>query len=192
VGYSSRFFQGDFENVVIVMCAERFCFSLKKERRMLVEAGAGLLFAAVGSGITYMWSKNNISKKFAYMELEAQAKAQAIEHESERILQNAKVKIKEDELALEKSFQNRLQEVEERNRNLIIESREIKKEQEKLQQLQYRASEKSKSLDKLEKIKRSQIDEVIKKMESVASMTEEEAKAFWPVYEQYQNDHLWY
>lgn len=159
------------------MCTERFCFSSMKEKRMLVEAGAGLLFATVGSGITYMWLKNSNSKKFAYMELEAQAKAQAIEHESERILQDAKVKIKEDELTLEKTFQGRLQEVEKRNRNLIIESKELTKEQEKLQQLQYRAAEKSKTLEKLQQRKRSQIDEVIKKMESVASMTEEEAKA---------------
>jgi len=143
---------------------------------MLVEAGAGLLFATVGSGITYMWLKNSSSKKFAYMQLEAQARAQAIEHESERILQDAKVKIKEDEFALEKTFQNRLQEVEKRNRNLIMESKELKKEEEKLQKLQFRATEKNKTLEKLEQKKRSQIDEVIKKMESVASMTEEEAK----------------
>ena len=110
---------------------------------MLVEAGAGLLFAAVGSGVTYVWLKNSSSKKFAYMQLEAQAKAQAIEHESERILQDSKVKIKEDEFALEKTFQDRLQEVEKRNRNLIMESREFKKEEEKLQKLQFRATEKS-------------------------------------------------
>jgi len=118
---------------------------------MLVEAGAGLLFAAVGSGATYLWLRNNSSKKFAYMELEARAKAKAIEHESERMLQDAKVKIKEEELALEKSFQSRIQEVEKRNRNLIAESRELKKEREKLQQLQYRAIEKSKVLEKLER-----------------------------------------
>ena len=159
------------------MSAERFCFSSMKEKRMLVEAGAGLLFAAVGSGVTYVWLKNSSSKKFAYMQLEAQARAQAIEHESERILQDAKVKIKEDEFALEKIFQDRLQEVEKRNRNLIMESRELKKEEEKLQKLQFRAAEKSETLEKLEQKKRSKIDEVIKKMESVASMTEEEAKA---------------
>ena len=143
---------------------------------MLVEAGAGLLFAAVGSGVTYMWLKTSSSKKFAYMQLEAQARAQAIEHESERILQDAKVKIKEDELAQEKTFQGRLQEVEKRNRNLIMESRELKKEEEKLQKLQVRAAEKNKAVEKLEQKKRSQIDEAIKKMERVASMTEEEAK----------------
>ncbi len=144
---------------------------------MLATAGAGLLLVAVGSGTTYMWLRNSSSKKFAYMELEAKARAKAIEHESERMLQDAKVRIKEEELTLEKSFQSRIQEVEKRNRNLIAESRELKKEREKLQQLQYRTIEKNKILEKLEKKKQSIIDETIKKMESVASMTEEEAKA---------------
>lgn len=130
---------------------------------MLETAGAGLLLAAVSSGATYLWLRNNSSKKFAYMELEARAKAKAIEHESERMLQEAKVKIKEDELALEKSFQSRIQEVEKRNRNLIAESRELKKEREKLHQLQYQAAEKNKILEKLEERKRAQIDEAIRK-----------------------------
>ena len=143
---------------------------------MLIEAGAGLLFAAVGSGVTYAWLRNNSSKKFAYMELEAQAKAQAIEHESERLLQNATLKIKENELALEKTFQNRLQEVEKRNRSLILESKEIKKEQDKLQHLQYQVGEKNRSLAELKKKKSAQIDEAILQMQNVASMTEEEAK----------------
>jgi len=110
------------------------------------------------------------------MELEARAKAKAIEHESERMLQDAKVKIKEDELALEKIFQSRIQEVEKRNRDLIAESRELKKEREKLQQLQYRTIEKNKILEKLEEKKRAHIDETIRRMENVASMTEEEAR----------------
>ncbi|RLA77122.1 MAG: ribonuclease Y [Epsilonproteobacteria bacterium] len=143
---------------------------------MLIEAGAGLLFAAVGSGVTYVWLRNNSSKKFAYMELEAQAKAQAIEHESERLLQNATLKIRENELALEKTFQNRLQEVEKRNRSLILESKEIKREKEKLQQLQYQVSEKNSSLAELKKKRNAQIDEAILQMQNVASMTEEEAK----------------
>ena len=146
-----------------------------KENSVLVTAGAGLLLVAVGSGSTYLWLRN--SKKFSYMELEARAKAKAIEHESERMLQDAIVKIKEDELALEKTFQSRIQEVEKRNRDLIAESRELKKEREKLQQLQYRTMEKNKILEKLEEKKRAHIDETIKKMESVASMTEEEARA---------------
>lgn len=74
---------------------------------MLIEAGAGLILVAAGSGATYWWLRSGSEKKFAYMELEARAKAKAIEHEAERMLQDAKVRIKEDELALERSFQER-------------------------------------------------------------------------------------
>ncbi|MEA3418619.1 MAG: ribonuclease Y [Campylobacterota bacterium] len=144
---------------------------------MLVTAGAGLLSAAVGAGISYLWLRNSSSKKFAYMELEARAKAKAIEHESERILQDAKVKIKENELELEKTFQKRLGEVEKRNRDLILETKEFRGEQEKLQQLYHKAGEKNKTLEKLEEKKQAQIDESIRKIESISSMTEDEAKA---------------
>lgn len=143
---------------------------------MLIEAGAGLVLVAIGSGATYLWLRSSSEKKFAYMELEARAKAKAIEHEAERMLQDAKVRIKEDELALERSFQERIQEVEKRNRDLIVESRELEKEKEKLQKLQYVTAEKNKTLDKLEAKKREIIDESIRKMQSVASMTEEEAR----------------
>ncbi|MEA3492516.1 MAG: ribonuclease Y [Campylobacterota bacterium] len=143
---------------------------------MLITVGTGLFSAAAGAGITYLWLKNSSSKKFRYMELEAKAKAKAIEHESERMLQDVKVKIKEDELELERGFQVRLQEVEKRNRDLILETKELNRERKKLQKFQYRADEKSKSLDKLEEKRRFQIDQLIKKMEKIASMTEEEAK----------------
>ena len=143
---------------------------------MLVTAGASLLSAAVGAGISYLWQRNSSSKKFAFMELEAKAKAKAIEHESERILQSAKVKIKEDELELEKAFQKRLGEVEKRNRDLILEMKGFRQEQEKLQQLYRKAEEQNKILEKLEKKKQEQINESIRKVERIASMTEQEAK----------------
>ncbi len=139
--------------------------------------GTGLLFGVIGAGIAYAWVRSSGSKKFAYMELEAKAKAKAIEHESQRILQDAKMKIKEEELSLEKAFQERLHEVEKRNRNLIMESKELQKEQEALQKLQYRNIEKNKVLEKLEEKKNASIEILIRKIESVVSLTEEEAKA---------------
>ncbi len=137
----------------------------------------GLLFGVIGAGITYAWVRSSGSKKFAYMELEAKAKAKAIEHESERMLQDAKMRIKEEELSLEKAFQERLHEVEKRNRNLIMESKELQKEQEALQKLQYRSIEKSRVLERLEEKKNASVETLIKKIESVASLTEEEARA---------------
>jgi len=144
---------------------------------MLVTVGTGILSATVGVGITYYWIKNSSSKKFNYLELEAKARAKAIENESERMLQEAKVKIKESEIELERDFQLRIQEAEKRNRDLILETKELKREQEGLKKLQYRIDEKGKILDRLELKKLKQIDESIKKLEKISSMTQDEAKS---------------
>jgi len=143
---------------------------------MLMTVGASLLSATFGAGVTYVWIKNSSSKKFNYIELEAKAKAKAIENESERMLQDAKANIKENELSLEKEFQLRLQEIEMRNRDLILEKKDIRRERDKIKKLQYQIDEKSQILDKLEMKKHSHIDTLIKKIEQAASMTEDEAK----------------
>jgi len=144
---------------------------------MIVTAGAGLLSFAIGSGVTYFWIKSNSSKKFAYLELEVKARAKAIELESERMLQNAKVKIKEDELQQEKVYQDRLAEVEKRNRNFILETKLLKEEKSKVKRFQHRLEEKGKTLEQLKSKKQREIDNIISKMESIASMTKEEAKS---------------
>jgi ribonuclease Y len=144
---------------------------------MLLTVGIGILSATAGVGITYYWIKNSSSKKFNYLELEAKAKAKAIENESERMLQEAKVKIRENEIELERDFQLRIQEIEKRNRDLILETKELKKDREKLKKLQYRIDEKSKVLDRLESKKLNQIEQSIKKLEKISSMTQDEAKS---------------
>ena len=144
---------------------------------MLVTVGTGLLSATTAAGLTYLWLRSSSSKKFNYMELEAKARATAIENESERMLHEAKVKIKEDELESEKSFQLRIQEVEKRNRDLILETKELQREQDKLKRLQHKVDQKSKVLENLEAKKLAQIDHSIKKIEFIASMTAEEARS---------------
>jgi ribonuclease Y len=143
---------------------------------MIVTLGAGVVGIAFGAGSTYLWLRANSSKKFAYMELEVKAKAKAIELESERMLQNTAVKIREAELEQDKIFNERIVEVEKRNRNLILETKLLKDEQLKLKRVQNRISEKSKILDQLKNRKQREIDIIISKMQSVASMTQEEAK----------------
>ena len=144
---------------------------------MIVTAGVGLLTFTIGSGITYFWLKSNSSKKFAYLELEVKARAKAIELESERMLQNATVRIKEDELRQEKIYQDRLAEIEKRNRSFILETKLVKEEKEKLKRLQHRVEDKGKTLEQLKSKKQKEIDKIIFRMESVASMTQEEAKS---------------
>ncbi len=143
---------------------------------MIITAGVGLLSVAVGAGTTYLWLKSNNSKKFAYMELEVKARAKAIELESERMLQNTALKIKEAELAQDKIFNERIAEVDKRNRDFILETKSLKEEQSKLQRVQKRLDEKAQILDQLKERKQRQIDLIISKMQSVASMTKEEAK----------------
>ncbi len=143
---------------------------------MIVTVGAGVIGMALGAGSTYLWLRANSSKKFAYMELEVKAKAKAIELESERMLQNTALKIKEAELEQDKIFNERILEVEKRNRNLILETKSLKDEQSKLKRVQNRITEKSKILDQLKSRKQREIDIIISKMQSVASMTQEEAK----------------
>jgi len=143
---------------------------------MIVVTGIGLLSFAIGSGITYFWIRNNSVRKFSYLELEVKARAKAIELESERMLQAATVQIQKNELEQEKIFQERLSELEKRNRNFILETKLLTEEQIKLKKLQDRVKDKSNVLEQLKVKKEREISEIILKMESVASMTQYEAK----------------
>jgi len=143
---------------------------------MIIATSIGILSFAIGSGITYLWIRNSSVKKFSYLELEVKARAKVIELESERMLQNATVKIKENALKQEKIFQDRLSEIEKRNRNLILETKLLKDEKFNLQKKQNKVDDKIEVLELLKIKKEQEIDEIILKMESVASMTEDEAK----------------
>ncbi len=143
---------------------------------MFITTGVGLLCTALGAGASYLWLRQGSVRKFAYMELEVKARAKAIEYESERILQNAKVKIKEDELEHERGFQKRLQEIEKHNRDLMLEKKTLKQEQEELRRLQHKTGEINKTLERLKDKRQAQIDDVIGRMEMITSMTQEEVK----------------
>jgi ribonuclease Y len=139
---------------------------------------SGLAGTAVGAGICYLWLKKSTQNKFAHIELEVKAKAKAIENEAELLLQEAHVKIKTKELEQEGEFQQRIAQVEERNRSLILEKKELIKEEEKLALLQHKVLDKEAHLEQLELKKQEQIDQAIEKMTNAASLTREEAKAY--------------
>jgi ribonuclease Y len=139
---------------------------------------SGIAGATIGVSICYVWLKNSTQKKFSHLELEAKAKAKAIESESELLLQEANVKIKTKELEQEAAFQKRAAQVEERNRSLILQTKELVKEEEKLALLQHTMLEKESSLEKLEVEKQEAINEAVEKMQNIASLTQEEAKAY--------------
>jgi ribonuclease Y len=112
------------------------------------------------------------------MELEAKAKAKAIEKETELLLKSTHVKIKEQELEQEAKFQKRVAKVDERNRALILQTKELTSTEERLNLLEQRVLDKEKHLEKLEKKKQDEIAETVDKMQNIASLTKEEAKEY--------------
>ena len=133
---------------------------------------------AIGTGVCYLWLKKSTKHKFSYLESEAKAKAKAIEKETELLLKSAHVKIKENELEQEREFQKRVGKVDERNRTLILKTKELAAKEESLKLLEKRVLEKEIQLDKLEKRKREEIANTVDKMQHIASLTKEEAKAY--------------
>ena len=147
---------------------------------MLGIVGASSMLGGVtlGAGISYLWLKRSAQSKFAHLELASKAKAKAMEHEAEMLLKAANIKIKENEIEQESAFQKRVAKVDERNREFILKNKEFSKKEETLQLLENRVLEKENALEKLETQKQKSIDESIEKMQNVASLTREEAKAY--------------
>jgi len=133
---------------------------------------------ALGTGVSYLWLKRSAQSKFAHLELEAKAKAKAMENEAELLLKAADVKIKENAIEQESTFQKRVAKVDERNRELILKNKEFSAKEEALKLLENRVLEKENTLEKLEIQKQQSIDESVEKMQNIASLTREEAKAY--------------
>jgi len=112
------------------------------------------------------------------MELESKAKAKAIEHEAEQMLENSKVKIKANEIEQEREYQKRLSRLEKRQHALILEQKEIASEREDLEEKKKTLQRKEEYLERLEQKKQAVISEAVDKMEHIASLTKEEAKAY--------------
>ncbi len=153
----------------------KYGFFDKKGNRMYIISGASLL---VGLGLGYAVSRIGSGKRFEYLRLEAEAKSKAIESEANLMLQEAKINIQSQELELEKKFEKRLADVEKRNRDFIIKSREADSAKEKSIQIQNNLYERQKNLKMQEIKKQAEIDEAIQKMETLASLTEQEAKEY--------------
>jgi len=141
-------------------------------------SASGVVGALVGAGVSYVWLKKGAENKFVHLKLEAEAKAKAIENEAEMLLKKAQVKIKENAIEQEADFQQRVSKVDERNRSLILQTKELEKESETIKILEIRLLEKEKNLDKTEEIKQLEINRALDVLENVASFTKEEAKAY--------------
>ena len=146
---------------------------------MLGEIGiSGLAGAAMGAGVCYLWLRSSAKNRFSHMVMEAKAKAKAIEKETELLLKSAHVKMKEKELEQESEFQKRVAEVDARNRALIVQTKECSAREDQLKFLEKKVKEKENYLERLEKKKQKEIEEIVDKMQNIASYTKEEAKAY--------------
>ncbi|SFV61195.1 FIG002344: Hydrolase (HAD superfamily) [hydrothermal vent metagenome] len=146
---------------------------------MLGTAGGSIIVgAAIGSAISYLWFKKSVSSKFKHIEWEAKAKAKAIENEAELLLKAANVKIKENIIEQERVFQQQISKLEERQRQLILQGKELKSKEENLILSQQRIGEKEYRLQLLEEKRKDAISHAVDVMQSVASFTKEEAKAY--------------
>jgi ribonuclease Y len=132
----------------------------------------------VGALGCYLWLKNSNKNKFVHLEYEAKAKANAIENEATLLLTSAKVEIKSKEMELERSYQKRMAKVDERERDVILEHKSLEEQQARITLLEKNLQEKILALETLEARKNEEIDRLIEKMQSVSSMTKEEAKAY--------------
>lgn len=139
---------------------------------------SGAAGAMIGAGGFYLWFKSSAHNKFSHIELEMKAKAKAIESEAELLLQESRVKIKENEIEQEREFQRRLSQIDERQRALILQTKEVASKEEKLDTLMNKVRNKEASLKKLEAKKQETIMQAIDKMQHAASLTKEEAKAY--------------
>ena len=138
----------------------------------------GVAGVATGAGICYLWTKNMAKNRFSYIEMEAKAKAKAIEKETELLLKSTHVKIKEKELEQEREFQKRVLKVDERNRVLILQTKELTLKEDAFKLLEQRVLDKELHLENLENKKQEEIANTVDKMQNIASLTKEEAKAY--------------
>jgi len=144
----------------------------------MLEIALGLGGVILGVIIGYVWLKNSCKNRFIHYEIEAKAKAKAIENEIDLSLKEANVKIKEKEIGQEREFQKRLTQVDERERSLILQTKDFSTKEDKLKVLEQRALDREVQLEQLEVQKRSEIEKTIEKMQNVASFTKEEAKVY--------------
>ncbi len=125
-----------------------------------------------------IWFSKTVSKRFSYLEAQAKAKAKVIESESEFLLQKAQIAIKREELELQKTLKIKMSSLEEQERTLLAERQKLNQTEEKLYKFSRNLSQKERKLEQLEQQKETIIDDNLKKMEQIASMTRQQAQDY--------------
>ncbi len=137
-----------------------------------------VLATLFGVGITYLFMRNANKRQFHHLESEAKAKASAIEYEAEHLLHEAKVKIKEQEVTLDKKFQDKELDLVKQKTEFDLERKSLRKKEKELFKIRKNLEKKNKVLESLEEQKEAEIEKVIELLEKSASFTKEEAKKY--------------
>ncbi len=132
----------------------------------------------LGAGVGYLVFARNAQRRYAHLEKEAKAKAKAISHEAELLLQEAQMERKRKALELEAAYEERLTKLEERNRALIRKRKSLENAEEKLREEEQVLETRAAQLELLETQKQHEVDKAIAKLQNVAALTKEEAKAY--------------
>lgn len=143
---------------------------------MIEEVSISTITAILGAIASYLFVKNDSKKQFKHYDAEAKAKALAIEHEAENHLHKAKVSIKEQEVSLEKKFQDRVLEVEKKKNELTIELKSLDKRELEIEKDKKSLLKKELYLDKLVDEKESELANLVSVLEKSSSMTKDEAR----------------
>lgn len=144
----------------------------------------GLIFGAGGG---WLISKKINDANYTILVEQAKAKAKAIEFEAESVLKDARVKVSEAEFEakkryeekgskLQKEYNQKLDEVSKKEQNLLFEKESLNSAKSDLEQSQNRAKALYEEGLSLKSNYQAKIDEVLKTMERIAGLTQEEAR----------------
>ena len=145
---------------------------------MIEEISASTITAILGALASYLFVKNDNKKQFKHYETQAKAKASAIEHEAENYLHEAKIEIKEQEVALEREFQKRVLSVEKQKAELVHGIKSLNSKKRAISKLERELEKKESYIERLENKKQKEIDNTILLLEKSAEMTKDEAKSY--------------
>jgi len=137
-----------------------------------------ILILLLGIGITYIIMHSVHKKQFVHLESEAKAKANAIENEAEHLLNEAKVQIRENEVHLEKKFQDKVLDLAKQKAEFDLELKDFRKKEKELFKIKKNLEKKEDTLASLEEEKKSEINATIEILEKSAGMTKDEAKEY--------------
>ncbi len=135
-----------------------------------------LCLIVLAIAITYFIMSTVQKKQFKHLESEAKAKAKAIAFEAEHILHEANVQIQQDEVLLERKFQDKELSIVKQQTELELELKALAKEEKELLKVRENLEKQELVLNSLESEKKEEIAKSIALLEKSASMTRDEAK----------------